>query len=495
MKINDIRQPQTFGGITKIYAIADSHQETRKTAAFLSKILHDNENNTNVLFLNCGDIFKEIYPKQWEKDCYIKRKEAKPDLEMVMTLGNNDFGFNKEGLDYLIETVKNFAAKGIHTVCANIFEASGKRPDWLKPYTIIERDGDRNFVTGFCIDNINTKSYGIFPKKQKEVLAEINEAIRKENPDNVIILNHDYMPSSQEIVRSVKQDGINVDLVIGGHDHDYVPPDKNLNIYYPQSFSDAMYKFDIISSVSPKLQNAQEIRQSKNPMPDELFAKDIEAYEKESGLLDNIVPSTLNLTKFYSKPCALGSFTADKMRESANADAAFISTGFLMKPMMYRPNTYITNYLFKKTMTADTPVKTVNLSAQEIKDVFAHALQTHGYGYSNPRFLQCSNNIRIEGWDNLGKREFEIRRIFIDGKPLLDKNGNPVDNSTKYKCVIDSFIAEGGQGFETLKQAEKSDVIIDGKPLKINEILLNGLKDAYGKYPPGAEYPSFILID
>ncbi|MBO8431638.1 hypothetical protein IAC76_09655, partial [Spirochaetes bacterium] len=66
MKINDIRQPQTFGGITKIYAIADSHQETRKTAAFLSKILHDNENNTNVLFLNCGDIFKGIYPKQLE---------------------------------------------------------------------------------------------------------------------------------------------------------------------------------------------------------------------------------------------------------------------------------------------------------------------------------------------------------------------------------------------------------------------------------------------
>ena len=151
------KSTSSFGGITKIYAIADSHQETRKTSTFLSKILHESKDENNVLLLNCGDIFKGIYPKQLEKDCYIKMKEAKPDLEMVMTLGNNDFGFNKESVDFLIETVKNFASKGIHTVCANIFDTTGKRPEWLKPYTIVERDGDRNFVTGFCIDNINIK--------------------------------------------------------------------------------------------------------------------------------------------------------------------------------------------------------------------------------------------------------------------------------------------------------------------------------------------------
>ena len=112
-----------FGALTKICAISDSHQETRKTSAFLSRILSEAKLDKNVLFLHGGDLFKGIYPKDLERDCYIKLKDAKPDIEMVFTLGNNDFGFNKQGLDYLVDTVKSFAQKGIHTVCANIFES------------------------------------------------------------------------------------------------------------------------------------------------------------------------------------------------------------------------------------------------------------------------------------------------------------------------------------------------------------------------------------
>lgn len=494
MQLNNNTSNQSFTGITKIYALADSHQETRKTSTFLSKILQDSKHEDNVLLLNCGDIFKGIYPRQLEKDCYIKMKEAKPDVEMVMTLGNNDFGFNKESLDYLIDTVKTFTSKGIHTVCANIFESSGKRPSWLKPYTIIERDGDRNLVTGFCIDNINTAKFGIFPKKQKEVIAEINNAILKEKPDNVIVLNHDYMPSSQEIVKTCKQNGINVDLVIGGHDHDFVPPDTQLNIYYPQSFSDSMYKMKLINNSGTRKLTDVEMLENDGLKLSPVFEKDLKVYEKESGLLDAIVPYTLNLTKQYSRPCPLGSFLADRMKNTAGADAAFFSTGFLMKPMPYRPDTNITNYLFKKTMIADTPVKAVELSAEEIKAVFDNALKSHGYGSSNPKFLQCSNNIRVEGKNNPDAGVFEVKQIYIDDEPLLDEAGNTVKSSKKYKCVIDSFIAEGGQGFSTLQQAEKNDVLVNGEPVKINEILLKGLKDAYKEYKPGSEYPSYSLI-
>ena len=145
-------------------------------------------------------MFKGIYPRQIEADSYVTLKQAKPDMEMVFTLGNNDFGFNKENLDFLINTIKRFTAQGIHTVCANIFEKSGKRPSWLKPYTIVERDGDRTLVTGFCINNINTAKFGITAKNQQEIIPEINQAILNEHPDNVVILNHDFMPSSQEIV-------------------------------------------------------------------------------------------------------------------------------------------------------------------------------------------------------------------------------------------------------------------------------------------------------
>ena len=238
----------SFTGLTKIYAITDSHQETRKTRAFLSRILHETINDKNVLFLNCGDMFKGIYSKNLERDSYIKMKSAKPDIEMVTTIGNNDFGFNRESLDYLIDTIRNFTSKGIKTVCANIFQTDGKRPDWLLPYTVVNRDGDRTFITGFCINNINTAKFGIVPKPQTDVINEILNAIKKEKPENVIILNHDYMPVSKDIVETCKNNSIKIDIVIGGHDHDIVPPDTELNIYYPHSFSDSMYKMNLINN-------------------------------------------------------------------------------------------------------------------------------------------------------------------------------------------------------------------------------------------------------
>jgi len=495
MRIDNYNSNIPFNGTTQVYAISDSHQETRKTSAFLSKILDEAKEKDNVLLLNCGDIFKGIYPRELEKDCYIKMKEAKPDIEMVMTLGNNDFGFNKESLDFLINTVKTFTTKGIQTVCANIFDDSGKRPNWLKPYTIVKRDGDKNFITGFCIDNINTKKFGIIPKKQDEVVEEIINAIKTEQPDNVIILNHDYMPSSQKIVKTCKENGINVDLVIGGHDHDYVSPDTKLNIYYPQSFSDSMYKMDIINENSVNKISNVETSENDGLGVSPIFEKDLIEYETETGLLDKIVPYTLNLTKQYSKPCPLGSFLADKMRDTANTDIAFFSTGFLMKPLEYKPNTFITNYLFKKTMIADTPIKTVELTSDELKTVFAHSLKSHGYGNSNPKFLQCSNNIKIIGHDNPEKQQFELEQIYIDNNPLFDSKGNALDRNKKYTCAIDSYIADGGQGFETLKQAIKDDVIANNEPIKINEVLMNGLKEAYKDFEPGSQYPSFELID
>lgn len=483
-----------FCGMTKICALADTHQETRKTSAFLSRILSETKLDKNVLFLHGGDLFKGIYPKTLERDCYIKMKDAKPDIEMVFTLGNNDFGFNKQGLDFLVETVRNFTKKGIHTVCANIFESSGKRPEWLKPYTVVNRDGDRTFVTGFCIDNINTAKFGLFPKKQTEVIDEIREAIIKEQPDNVVILNHDYLPSSREIVKKCREKGVDVDLVIAGHDHDFVPPDTELNIYQPMSFADSMYKMNLHNNGGLKKLSDVEMVKSENTPLNKVFENDVVTYEKESHLLEDIVPYTLNLKKLYSKPCPLGSFLADQMKQVANADIGFFSTGFIMKPLEYRPNESITKYLFQKTIVADTPVKTVELSVSELKEVFDNALRTNGYGSSNPRFLQCSNNVKIEGQNNSKAGIWEVKQIYVDGKALLDSAQNPVSDK-KFKCVIDSYIAEGGQGFATLQKATKDDVFVDGNPARINEVLLNGLIDAPEKYAKGSEYPSFELIE
>lgn len=486
-----------FNGTTKICALTDSHQETRKECALLTQIAQAAKVNDNVLALNCGDLFKGIYPRELEVDSYLELKRQNPNLEIVMTLGNNDFGFNEEGFQYLKDTVKKFDENGIQMVCANIFEkSSDKRPDWVKPYTIVKRDGDKIFVTGFCVDNINTDKYGIYPKNPKDVLLELKQNILEEKPDAIIVLNHDWFTNSVELAEFVKKQGIKIDLIIGGHEHDKFKPNKDLNIYYPEAFNGSMYRFDlVIKNGTNRLRNIKSVP-NKNLSIDPNLERRLIEYEKQSGLLDGIMPYTMHLPKKYSNPCSLGTFLADAMKGTAKTYVAFFSTGFLMAPMPYRQNSMITDYDLKKTMIAQTPIQKVELTTEELKLVFENATKNRMHkDKGNAKFLQCSKNIKIVGKGNEEDKTYKIVQIFIDKKPLLDDNGNALDPGKKISCAIDSYIASGGQGFGVLKQAKKEDVVKNGSKVKINEVLLDALKAASLKYSEKTNYPKFRLVD
>ena len=48
-----------FKGITNIYSLTDTHQDTRKTRTLLSETVNTAQKNNNVLLLNCGDMLSE----------------------------------------------------------------------------------------------------------------------------------------------------------------------------------------------------------------------------------------------------------------------------------------------------------------------------------------------------------------------------------------------------------------------------------------------------
>lgn len=485
----------SFKGTTRVYAVTDSHQETRKTSAFLSKIINGEKDNKNVLFLFAGDMFKGIYPRPLERDIYLKTKKAKPDMEMVTTIGNNDLGFNNVQLSFLKDTLKTFSKNGIHTVCANLFKENGEYLDNVKPYVVIDRDGDKNFITGFCINNINVKKEGIVAKPQEEVLDEIIEAIKKEKPHNVIILNHDHTPSSDKIMEYCARAGISVSLLIGGHEHDFVPHKDNSKIYYPEAFSNIMYKMDLVNNGKRTDIQSVEMIKNENLEVDEIFEGEIKEFEADTKLLDNIVPSVLNLTRHYEKTCPLGSFLADEMRKVADSDIAFFSTGFLSTGLPYKKGEHITNYTLNKALSAPTPVKKVELSTDDLKIIFQHALDVHTYKKANPRFLQLSNNIKLEGCGDNEAKKFILKQIYINDNALLDENGKAIKPNKTYTCAIDFFLAEGGQGYEIIAKKPSEVVLKNNEPAKINEVLLNALKEAEEKYALGSEYPFAKIIE
>lgn len=470
-----------FKGITNIYSLTDTHQDTRKTRTLLSETVNTAQKNNNVLLLNCGDMFKGIYSRELEADSFIKAKELAPNLEIVTTLGNNDFGFNNEHLKYLINTIKNFAQKGIKTVSANIFSAeSGKRPKWIKPYTIIERDGDKNFITGFCIDTIN--SGGITAKPPKEVIQELKNAIEKEKPDNIIILNHNYLGSSIDILNYAKSQNIPVDIIIGGHDHipgGHLHPDEN--IFYPPAFSEGILNFKINKQENKKRIEDLKIIDENSLHINKELEKDITAYEEEQKLLAPVAPCRIKFTKEYSNPCSLGSFLADEIKNTLNTDICIFSTGLLVKPLPYK-DTPITNYDFQKTMMAKMPVKKIELMPEELKQIFEHSFKNRTMDITgNSKFLQASSNIQIDGICNKKTKEYTVKEIYINKIPVLGSN-------RKISCAVDEFIANGGQGFNILKNKVKEDTT-----LSIDEALRRALSITAMNYPKGSDYPQYKI--
>ncbi len=483
MSINSISV--NFKGTTDIYSITDSHQDTRKTRTLLSKVVKEAKKNNNVLLLNCGDMFKGIYPKELEADSFVKAKDMAPGLEIVTTLGNNDFGFSEENLNYLISTLKRFAQKGIKTVSANIFDKkSGQRPDWLKPYTIVERDGDKNFITGFCINNINTEALSITPVNQEDVIEEIKSYIEKEKPDNVIFLNHDYLKSSKKLADKAQKAGIHIDAMIGGHDH---KPDGHLHfderIYYPPPFSEAALHFEIDKKGdSKKIKNLKMLPYEEVKIEDSML-EGLKEYEQKEGLLNPLAPCRINFTKKYSDPCSLGSFLADEIKYKTDSDICIYSTGLLVKPLPYGEKP-ITNYDFKKTMMAHLPIQKVELTPQELKNIFEHSLKMRTMDISgNSKFLQASSNIKIQGICDKTAQKYTVTQIHINGIPVL---GNK--NISKIVCAIDEYIGKGGQGYKILADKEKQNT-----KLTIDNALKHALTVTAMDYPKGSLYPSYEI--
>lgn len=474
----------SFMGTTNVYALTDTHQDTRKTRTLLSKVIDDSNKNDNVLLLNAGDMFKGIYPKSLEKDSYIKAKELSPSLEIVTALGNNDFGFNSSHLDYLISTVKEFYQKGIKVVCANVFDSkTNKRPFWLKPYTIVERDGDRTFVTGFCLDDLNIKGKPLSQKDKSTVTDEIKEAIEKENPDNVIVLNHDYLNSSVEIYEDFKQKDIPLDVIVGGHDHTpkgHFHPEEN--IFYPSAFANSLIHFDIKNDSSGKKIKHPEIIDVSNIQINPDMEEELISYEKETGLLDIIAPCIINFYKKYSDPCSLGSFLADEIKEETKTDICLFSTGLTVKPLPYIEEGCITNYDFQKTMMAKLFIKKVLMTPDELKEVleWSYSNRTREL-FANPRFLQASSNLRVDGVCDKVRKKYTINEIYINDKPVLNKD-------TLISVSVDEFIAYGGQGFNMFNRMKKEDTNI-----RIDEALKRALIEAPLKYEKGFNYPEYKI--
>ncbi len=478
---------------TNIYALTDSHQESRNLARILSGIYNFEKNNTEpFIILDGGDLFKGIYDRNLSVDEYLKIKQLLPQAQIFLTLGNNDFGFKKSDFEFLKNTILKFKNAGIEFVCANMYESkTGKMADLVPQYKILEINGKKVLITGFCVNNSCAKNFGYLFKPMEEAYAELIKTI-KDSYEKVIVLSHHWYSYSKDLKEFSKNTSAEINLIIGGHEHSPIPPDYERKIFYPYSFARSLYKI----ALDNDFDKIEEIPLEKLDMVSE-FENPILRYEQETKIKEPVAKRLLDLTKKYSDPCPLGTFISDNMKRLGHTDIAFHSTGFTMAHIPLGESKVITEYDIDRVICKDSSfICKMELSASDLKQVFDNATSVRMYrNRGNSKFVQCSGNITLTGKGNPEDKTYKITQINIDGVDLLDKNGEVANKNKKYTCTTDAYIATGEQGFDVLKNIPSVPILDNGEKISLNQVLYKSLLYAEKTFDGNPQYPCFNTID
>ncbi|MBB6733505.1 bifunctional metallophosphatase/5'-nucleotidase [Cohnella zeiphila] len=188
-----------------------SHFEEAARIAWYFRQMRKETPADRLLAIECGDFLDRVRIETEGTHGMANRAMLEMLAYDAVTLGNNEgLTFTKEQLDALYEGAP------FQVVCANLTDsASGERPCWMKPTTVIEKAGWRIGLIGL------TAPFGDFYEllgwtaaDPFEEAARLVPALRKE-ADVVIAISHLGLRSDQRLAEEIE----GIDIILGAHTH------------------------------------------------------------------------------------------------------------------------------------------------------------------------------------------------------------------------------------------------------------------------------------
>ncbi|OGR67829.1 MAG: hypothetical protein A2081_04265 [Elusimicrobia bacterium GWC2_61_19] len=380
--------------------------------------------------------------------------------------GNHDYDYSEARLQ----------AMAVHAafplLAANIYvKKTGATPAYLKPYTIVEKDGKRLAVLGLAGKHTAAST---LPENVKHLdfRDEAAEAarwlpvIKKDNPDAVIVLAHLGLSEDLSLKRvdistwtfnpappgtlAVARAAQGINLVLGGHNHTaflngYHDPvsgawlgESGYGLSYvtraEMTFDDATGK---LTGMDVKLIPLWTDQTGEDPVVLNMlsgFNADVEA------AMGKVIGSAAADLKFSPDglDSGIGGWLCDITRQAAGADMAFHNTKALRAEIKNGPVRLRDLY---QAMPFDNTIVTMRLNGAQIKKLMADNLRPD------------MSYIQVSGLEVGFKRG-------PGGKPVdiqLKRNGLPVGPKEVFLVATNNYLAGGGTG---------GDVFARGKDIK-----------------------------
>ncbi|HOJ64384.1 MAG TPA: 5'-nucleotidase C-terminal domain-containing protein [Spirochaetota bacterium] len=170
------------------------------------------------------------------------------------------------------------------------------------------------------------------------------------------------------------------------------------------------------------------------------ITKKMKNYEKLAKKKLTTIEKGKNLSTqgIRERETELGNLICDAILDYTKADIAFQNAGGIEQGQI-DPNN-ITRETFDKIIRYDNSIVTLNLTGSEIKEILSYSMSRIGYG----AFLQVSGI------------SFVYSRSSKSFKTIKIKN-KELDEDTIYKVAINSWLANGGDGYKIFIDKKKVD--------------------------------------
>jgi 2',3'-cyclic-nucleotide 2'-phosphodiesterase/3'-nucleotidase len=325
-------------------------------------------------------------------------------------------------------------------LAANVFHVKTRtRPDWARPYAVVERAGAKLGVVGYATVMTPstqrpeiTKPYDF--RSGYAAIRDALDAVWQQRPDFVAIVAHAGGGCSAKgcagemVDLALQLPPGRVHLIVGGHDHSAGSGAVNsMPIIRAGADGRAVGVVDLHRSDDGvhTFNMAQQTVYADDVPPDDAMAKLIAPFLVAADVKGKEVVTTLDqpLPASAAGDRRLGSLITDAVRLSAKADVGLHNPGGVRADLPRGPVSYAALH---RVLPFGNTVVRLTLSGRQLRQLVS---QTRSYYYSN---------------------------LTVDAFTLAD--GTAIRDGESYTLATNDFLADGGDGL-TMLTALPRDVV------------------------------------
>lgn len=427
-------------------------------SAFIKKLEKNQTHISNNIILDLGDNISGTPEAFYTKgDCIIDLLNHQKLTAML--LGNREFDYGQEVLKVLKQN------SDFRFLASNIIKKDGSIPEYIVPYIIKTVGSKKVGIIGITppntpdVSNAKNLKHLVF----KDAVTTLNEKtsfLKKKGADYIIcITQNNISKRSMDFIQSLCVNGLDILYIITMDEaskdffvlnNTYVIPLFRGNKGSQVIITDFLKNADGTKKI--KVKRAIVISEKNHPDPF-LSKKIIKVSRKIDSLMDKLVcEAEEDIFTHKMEESPLGNLICDILKEQTNTDISFQNSGGVQADLKKGP-IYLRDMY--KILPFDNEVITMNLTGKDIKDIITNSItkiyglmQVSGLTY---KFKKDKNNLN------------KIIDIKINGADLLENK--------KYSVVTNSFLASGGDKYESFKNG--NDIKVHGS---LRQAIIDGFK-------------------